>query len=71
MSHIVQRCMKNTKFLQCQQLRACFNPFDERQMSPTVSEMPGFSIDMHEEGNNFAWFIKPILLEVDLATSIS
>ena len=43
---IVQRCMSNTKFLMCPQFKACFNPFDERQMSPTVSEMPGFSIDL-------------------------
>lgn len=40
-------------------------------MSATVSEMPGFSIDLQEENNNFSWFIKPILLETDLATSIS
>jgi hypothetical protein len=33
--------------------------------------MPGFSIDLLEDGSNFAWFIKPIVLEIDNNTSTS
>ncbi len=59
-TEIHRQLMKGTNFLYSENLHICLNPFEEKKINYSTSQMPGFSLATEVTNNCVGFYLVPL-----------